>query len=47
MRRYLHVPSQYTVTMEVTDVYEKIDQYIKLNRMYAPGNIILEYLSMA
>lgn len=31
----------------VTGIYEKIDQYIKLNKIYAAGKIILEYLSMA
>jgi len=31
----------------ITGIYEKIDQYIKLNKMYAAGKMILEYLSMA
>lgn len=31
----------------ITGIYEKIDQYIKLNKMNAAGKIILEYLSMA
>lgn len=30
-----------------TGNYEKMDQYIRLNKMYDPGNIILEYLSIA
>lgn len=47
MRLYFHLMSQRSVTTEVRNLYEKMDQYIKLNRMYAPGNIILEYLSMA
>lgn len=31
----------------IAGIYEKIDQYIKLNKMYAAGKMILEYLSMA
>lgn len=31
----------------IIGIYEKIDQYIKLNKMYAAGKMILEYLSMA
>ena len=31
----------------ITGIYEKIDQYIKLNKMYAAGKTVLEYLSMA
>lgn len=33
--------------IELTGIYEKIDQYIKLNKIYAAGKMILEYLSMA
>lgn len=47
MGQYSDILPRYAVTTGVTYVYEKMDQYIKLNRMYAPGNIILEYLSMA